>query len=74
MPMVQDAIREAQLNAIRVEDAALNPFSENAPGRSRSEMEALAAMPDVKTVRLPAGKLSVYEEFRDACVVRKFLA
>jgi hypothetical protein len=29
-------------------------------------MEALAAVPGVRTVRLPQGKLSVHEEFPDA--------
>jgi hypothetical protein len=29
-------------------------------------MEALAALPGIRTVRLPQGKLSVHEEFPDA--------
>jgi pimeloyl-ACP methyl ester carboxylesterase len=36
------------------------------PPRSRAEMEALAALPQVRTVRLPRGKLAFYEEFPDA--------
>jgi pimeloyl-ACP methyl ester carboxylesterase len=41
----------------------LNLFSKNAPAKSRAEMEALAMLPNVRTVRLPEGKLSFYEEF-----------
>jgi hypothetical protein len=39
-------------------------------------MEALASVPGVETVRLPRGKLSVYEEFPDevAAALRPFLA
>jgi pimeloyl-ACP methyl ester carboxylesterase len=36
------------------------------PAKSRAEMEALGALPRVRTVVLPAGKLSVHEEFPDA--------
>ena len=36
------------------------------PPKSLAEMEALAHLPEVKSVRLPRGKLSVYEEFPDA--------
>jgi pimeloyl-ACP methyl ester carboxylesterase len=35
------------------------------PVRSRAEIEALAALPDVQTARLARGKLSVHEEFPD---------
>ena len=35
------------------------------PSRSRAEMDALAAVPGVRTERLPRGKLSVHEEFPD---------
>src|SRR5262245_16347367 len=38
---------------------------ETPPG-SRAEMEALAALPNVSSVRLPRGKLAVHEEFPDA--------
>jgi uncharacterized protein YlzI (FlbEa/FlbD family) len=53
----------------------LRVFAENAPRRSKAEMEVLAAVPDVKTVRLSVGKLSVYEEFPDevANIIREFL-
>ena len=46
------------------------------PTRSRAEMEALSALPGVETVRLPRGKLSVYEEFPDEvfAAVEPFLA
>src|SRR5262245_16245765 len=36
------------------------------PPRSRAEMEALAALPNVSSVRLPRGKLAVHEELPDA--------
>ncbi len=41
-------------------------FGEETPRRSRAEMEALAALPNVRTVRLPRGKLALHEEFPDA--------
>ncbi|WP_157944617.1 alpha/beta fold hydrolase [Mangrovicella endophytica] len=46
------------------------------PPKSRAEMEALAALPGVETVRLPHGRLSVHEEFPDAVAsaVLAFLA
>jgi len=68
--------REDQLAAVRrIVDPMLNVFAENTPPKSKAEMEALAELPGVKTVRLPVGKLSVYEEFPDevANVVREFL-
>ncbi len=45
------------------------------PSRSLAEMEALAALPGVRVVRLARGKLSVYEEFPDDVVsaIRPFL-
>lgn len=51
-------------------------FSRNAPSKSRAEMEALAMLPNVRTVRLPEGKLSFYEEFpeKTADVIRESLA
>jgi pimeloyl-ACP methyl ester carboxylesterase len=68
--------REEQANAVqRVVVPMLNLFSENAPAKSRAEMEALAMLPNVRTVRLPEGKLSFYEEFPEeaADVIREFL-
>ena len=41
-------------------------YGAETPPRSRAEMEALAALPGVRSVRLPRGKLAVHEEFPDA--------
>jgi pimeloyl-ACP methyl ester carboxylesterase len=41
-------------------------YGADTPPRSRSEMEALADVPGVRTVVLPRGKLAVHEEFPDA--------
>lgn len=68
--------REEQAKAVqRVVAPMLNLFSENAPAKSRAEMEALAMLPNVRTVRLSDGKLSFYEEFPEeaADVIREFL-
>jgi len=55
--------RDEHLHAARqVRVPVLSLFSETAPTKSRLEMEALAALPSVSTVRLPRGKLSFYEE------------
>ena len=35
------------------------------PRRSKAEMQALAAIPNVRSVELPSGKLGVHEEFPD---------
>jgi pimeloyl-ACP methyl ester carboxylesterase len=45
------------------------------PRRSKAEMQALAALPNVRSVELPSGKLGVHEEFPDAVAeaVRSFL-
>jgi hypothetical protein len=61
--------------ARRIADPMLTLFVENALRKSKAEMEALAALWSMKTVRLPVGKLSVYEEFPDevARAIRKFL-
>jgi pimeloyl-ACP methyl ester carboxylesterase len=40
-------------------------YGAETPSRSRAEMDALAAVPGVRTERLPRGKLSVHEEFPD---------
>lgn len=69
--------REEQIQA--AEDTGmpiLNVFSHRAPRKSRMEMEALARVPNVVTVRMLQGKLSFYEEFpqQTADVVRNFLA
>ncbi len=41
-------------------------YGDETPPRSRAEMEALAALPGVRSVRLARGKLAVHEEFPDA--------
>src|SRR5579883_390111 len=43
----------------------LQVYGRETPRRSLAEMEALAELPCVRTVRLGRGKLSVYEEFPD---------
>jgi pimeloyl-ACP methyl ester carboxylesterase len=40
-------------------------YGAETPARSRAEIEALAALPGIKTLLLPRGKLSVHEEFPD---------
>jgi pimeloyl-ACP methyl ester carboxylesterase len=40
-------------------------YGAETPPRSRTEIEALAALPGVQAVRLARGKLSVHEEFPD---------
>jgi pimeloyl-ACP methyl ester carboxylesterase len=61
------ASREAFLDlARRASVPMLLIYGAETPPKSRAEMEALAAVPDVRTVRLPKGKLSVHEEFPDA--------
>jgi pimeloyl-ACP methyl ester carboxylesterase len=51
-------------------------YGADTPPKSRAEMEALAAVPGVRTARLPRGKLAVHEEFPDATVnaIEPFLA
>ena len=41
-------------------------YGAETPRRSRAEMEALSALPNVRTVVLPRGKLALHEEFPDA--------
>jgi hypothetical protein len=41
-------------------------YGAETPPRSRAEMEALAALPGIRGVQLPRGKLAVHEEFPDA--------
>jgi pimeloyl-ACP methyl ester carboxylesterase len=52
--------------ARRVAAPILVVYGAETPPRSRAEMEALAALPNVRSVRLPRGKLAVHEEFPDA--------
>jgi pimeloyl-ACP methyl ester carboxylesterase len=69
--------REAFLDvARRAQAPILLVYGADTPPRSRAEMEALAAVPGVRTARLPRGKLSVHEEFSDATIsaIEPFLA
>ena len=43
-------------------------YGAETPPRSRAEMEALAALPNVSSIELPRGKLAIHEEFPDAVV------
>ena len=43
-------------------------YGSDTPQKSRAEVEAIATLPGIRTVRLPRGKLSVHEEFADATV------
>jgi pimeloyl-ACP methyl ester carboxylesterase len=43
-------------------------YGSETPQRSLAEIEALAALPGIRSVRLPRGKLSVHEEFADETV------
>lgn len=59
--------REEQMQAAhRVAAPMLVVYAQTAPRKSRVEMEALSALPNVSTVRLAQGKLSFYEEFPEA--------
>jgi pimeloyl-ACP methyl ester carboxylesterase len=61
------ASRDAFLDlARRAAAPILLVYGAETPPKSRAEMEALAAVPGIRTVRLPQGKLSVHEEFPDA--------
>jgi pimeloyl-ACP methyl ester carboxylesterase len=51
--------------AARTSSPLLLVYGAETPPRSRAEMEALAALPGVRTERLLRGKLSVHEEFPD---------
>jgi pimeloyl-ACP methyl ester carboxylesterase len=71
------ASREAFLDlARRAAAPILLVYGAETPPKSRAEMEALAAIPGIRTARLPQGKLAVHEEFPDATIdaVEPFLA
>jgi len=71
------ASREAFLDcARRAASPILLLYGADTPPKSRAEMEALAALPGVRSVRLPQGKLAVHEEFPDATAepIGSFLA
>ena len=56
--------RQEQLEDIKhITMPVLNLFAQTAPRKSRLEMETLAQVHNLQTVRLPKGKLSFYEEF-----------
>ncbi|MCC8973199.1 alpha/beta fold hydrolase [Bradyrhizobium brasilense] len=70
------ASREDFLDLMRKTDKpTLVVYGHDTPARSRGEIEALAALPNVRLERLEKGKLSLHEEFPDAVmsVVRPFL-
>jgi pimeloyl-ACP methyl ester carboxylesterase len=52
--------------AQRAKTPILVIYGDQTPAKSRDEMEALSALPNVSVKRLPAGKLSIHEEFPDA--------
>ena len=52
--------------ARRVATPILVVYGAETPPKSRAEMEALAALPGIRSVRLARGKLAVHEEFPDA--------
>ncbi|MBV8320426.1 MAG: alpha/beta hydrolase [Hyphomicrobiales bacterium] len=71
------ASRDAFLDlARRVAAPILVVYGAGTPPKSRAEMEALAAVPGIRTARLPRGKLAVHEEFPDATInaIAPFLA
>jgi pimeloyl-ACP methyl ester carboxylesterase len=68
--------RSAFLQAAeRVSDPMLVVYGANTPRRSKAEMDALAALKNVRAVRLSVGKLSAHEEFPDlvAGAIQSFL-
>ncbi|MCC8935413.1 hypothetical protein H8A99_02605 [Bradyrhizobium sp. Arg68] len=70
------ASHEDFLDLVRkAEKPTLVVYGHEAPARSRSEIESLAALPHVRLERLEKGKLSLHEEFPDAVmsVIRPFL-
>jgi pimeloyl-ACP methyl ester carboxylesterase len=62
-------------NATRVRDPVLVVYGAATPHKSKAEMQALTAVPHVRCVELPKGKLAIYEEFPDtvAETVKSFL-
>jgi pimeloyl-ACP methyl ester carboxylesterase len=62
--------------AQRAKTPILVIYGDQTPAKSRDEMEALSALPNVSVKRLPAGKLSIHEEFPDAVaqVIMPFLS
>jgi len=67
--------REEFLDAAkRVPEPILLVYGADTPAKSKAEMAALAALPNVRAVLLPVGKLAVHEEFADevAAALRAF--
>lgn len=62
--------------ARRVKNPILVIYGAETPKRSKAEIEALEAVPNVELVKLQQGKLAIHEEFPDAVVkaVRSFLS
>lgn len=58
-----------------VRDPVLLVYGADTPKKSKAEMAALAALPNIRTMVLPAGKLAVHEEFaaETAAALRPFL-
>jgi pimeloyl-ACP methyl ester carboxylesterase len=61
--------------ARQVTEPILVIYGADTPPKSKAEMAELAALPNVRTALLPAGKLAVHEEFADevAAPLREFL-
>jgi len=59
----------------QVDIPVLQVYGEHTPRRSRAEMESLAQLPSVRSVRLAHGRLAVHEEYPDevAAAVLPFL-
>jgi pimeloyl-ACP methyl ester carboxylesterase len=69
--------REQLLSAARQATIPmLTIYGEQTPRRSRAEIECLAAISGMRSVRLPAGKLAMHEEFPDevATAIDAFLS
>jgi pimeloyl-ACP methyl ester carboxylesterase len=68
--------REEFLDAARqVTEPILVVYGADTPPKSKAEMAELAALPNVRTALLPAGKLAIHEEFAEgvADALRAFL-
>jgi hypothetical protein len=54
----------------------LTVYGDQTPPRSRAEMEALANVEGIQSIRLPRGRLSLHEEFAAgvAEIIAEFLA
>jgi pimeloyl-ACP methyl ester carboxylesterase len=74
-----DTVRSrAELLALagRIADPILVLYGAGTPPKSKAEMEALAALPNIRTAVLSSGKLSVHEEYPDAVAnaIKSFFA